>query len=150
MSCKSRGPLGAIRTRRLWNYRANAVDEYLEGFAMMHPETIILEGSRAILRKDYAKMPEKVSPIPCFFFSYSSWIRYYETSLIFDKFIIFNGSNFFSKLGIIFLRELHDRIAITMQVKLISGGGAGNEPAHVDFIGPGMLGGIIRKCGVII
>lgn len=83
MSCKNESPLGAMRAQRLWNDPATAVDEYLQGFAILHPGTIILEGTRAVLRRDHAKMTEKV--------------------------------------------------------KLISGGGAGNEPTHIGFVGPGML-----------
>ncbi|XP_046432380.1 uncharacterized protein LOC124185547 [Neodiprion fabricii] len=87
MSCKNRGPIGITRSQRLWNDPKTAVDEYLLGFALTHPGTIVLEGHRAILRRDHAEMPG--------------------------------------------------------QVKLISGGGAGNEPTHTGFVGPGMLTGVV-------
>ncbi|XP_012283909.1 triokinase/FMN cyclase isoform X2 [Orussus abietinus] len=83
MSCQRKGVQVKYGRKRLWNNPTVAVDESLQGFAMVHSGLVLLEGCRAVLRRDY--------------------------------------------------NNIHDK------VKLISGGGAGNEPTHIGFVGPGML-----------
>ncbi|XP_046825465.1 triokinase/FMN cyclase-like [Vespa crabro] len=77
--------------QHLWNDLDQATETNLISIALIHHGLVLLEDCKAILRRDYSNMTDKV--------------------------------------------------------KLISGGGSGNEPAHTGFVGPGMLTAAI--CGDI-